>query len=155
MEVQSKLRQGTSIKLAFTKVAAPSWIAQEIYVTPNSIILMLDDDDSIHAAWNLRFTSLRASYPTLRLHHFIQGQEVLDYLLTIRQEERKHVVFLSDYELLHQNRNGLQLIEASKIKGAMLVTSYYSNQKIREEADRLKIKVLPKQMASVIPIYIN
>jgi PAS domain S-box-containing protein len=155
MKVQSKLRQGTSIKLSFARITAPSWIAQDIHLTPHSIILILDDDESIHAAWNLRFSSLSTSNPTLHLHHFIQGQEVLNFLASLNQEERNHVVFLSDYELLHQNRNGLQIIEASEIKGAMLVTSYYSNQKIREEADRLGIKVLPKQMASVIPIYVD
>jgi len=155
MDVQSKPRQGTTIKLAFVMVAAANWIAQEIHLTPHSIIVILDDDESIHAAWNLRFSSFVTANPTLRLQHFTQGQEVLDFLATLSQEERDHVVFLSDYELLHQDRNGLQIIEASEIKGATLVTSYYSNQKIREEAGRLGVRVLPKRMASVIPVNMN
>jgi hypothetical protein len=57
--------------------------------------------------------------------------------------------------LLRQDKNGIQIIEASAIKYAMLVTSYYSNFKIIEKCDHLRVKVLPKQMASVIPIYMN
>jgi hypothetical protein len=89
------------------------------------------------------------------LHHFTQGQEALNFLAALNEEEINRVIFLSDYELLHQDRNGLQIVEASGIKRAMLVTSYYSNPKIREATDRLGIRVLPKQMASIIPIYID
>lgn len=155
MDVQSTPRQGTTIKIAFPMVAAAGWIAQDIHLIPHSIILILDDDESIHAAWNLRFTPLLTAYPALRLHHFTQGQEVLEFQATLNHEDKNRVVFLSDYELLHQNKNGLQIVEASAIKKATLVTSYYSNQKIREETNRLGIKILPKQMASVIPIFVN
>jgi signal transduction histidine kinase len=155
MDVQSTPCKGTTIKLTFTIVAAPDWIAKEIRLTPDRIIVILDDDESVHGAWNIRFTSLCTSYPTLRLYHFIQGQEILDFLTTLSQEEKNHVVFLSDYDLLHQDRNGLQIIEASGIKGATLVTSYYSNQKVRAEADRLGVRILPKLMAATIPVYMD
>lgn len=155
MEVQSTLGKGTSIELTFPRIAAAKWIAQEIHLIPDNIIVILDDDESIHTAWNLRFAPLFASYPDLQLHHFTQGQEALDFLDALNEEEIDRVIFLSDFELLHQDRNGLQIVEASGIKHAMLVTSYYSNPKIREATDRLGIKVLPKQMASIIPIYID
>lgn len=155
MDVQSVPRQGTAIRLTFAIVVAPGWIAQEIHLTANSIILILDDDGSIHAAWNLRFASFLTSYPNLRIHHFTQGQETLDFLAELKQKEKDNVIFLSDYELLHQNRNGLEIIEASAINHSVLVTSYYSNLNIREKTDLMGIKVLPKQMASVIPIYLS
>jgi len=56
---------------------------------------------------------------------------------------------------LRQNRNGLQIIEASAIDHTILVTSYYSNPKVQEEASHLRVKILPKQMASVVPIYMD
>jgi len=91
----------------------------------------------------------------LRLHHFKQGQQVLDFLDKLTSQEKDRVLFLSDYELLRQDKNGLQIIEASQIKGATLVTSYYANPKIGEAATQLNVKILPKQMASVIPIKVN
>jgi hypothetical protein len=65
------------------------------------------------------------------------------------------VVFLSDYELLRQNKNGLQIIEESGIKNTILVTSYYANSSIRDRAVKLGVRILPKQLASTVPIDIN
>jgi hypothetical protein len=64
-------------------------------------------------------------------------------------------MLLSDYELLHQSRNGLEIIQASHIKKSILVTSHYTNPVIRDTATKLKIKILPKQMASIIPIHVE
>jgi len=156
MDVQSVSGKGTSIQLTFPRIAASSWIAQDIHLIPDNIIVILDDDESIHTAWDLRFASLLMSYPSLEIHHFTQGQAALDFLAKLSQEQKDLVVFLSDYELLQQRRNGLEVVKESGIKRARLVTSYYSNLKIREEIDRLGIKILPKQMASIIPIlFIN
>ncbi len=152
MEIRSSLGKGTSIQLFFSQIAAANWIAQELDLIPDNIIVILDDDESIHAAWNLRFEPCLISYPALQLHHFTLGQKVLDFVADLRQEEKERLLFLSDYELLHQPRNGLQIIEASGIKRSILVTSYYANLKVRDSAVNLGIRVLPKQMASVIPI---
>ncbi|MCD6027391.1 MAG: hypothetical protein K0R08_1910 [Solimicrobium sp.] len=155
MTVSSVPTEGTIIKLTFPRITAPTWIAQKIHLAPTSIIVILDDEESIHGAWNLRFSPFLRLHSTLRVLHFTQGQSALDFLETLSQEEKNRVVFLTDYELLRQDSNGLQIIEASALKYAILVTSYYSNTKIREEIDRLRIKVLPKQMASIIPIDIR
>jgi len=152
MGVQSTPDKGTLIQLTFPRVDASDWIAQEIHLTHDNIIVILDDDESIHTAWDLRFTQLLRSYPTLRIHHFTQGQDALDFVANLRQKEKDLVVFLSDYELLQQGRNGLEVVKESGIKSAILVTSYYGNPKIREKIDQLGIKMLPKQMASIIPI---
>jgi len=153
--VESELGKGTTIQLAFSRLAAPSWIAQEIHLYTDTIIVILDDDDSIHTAWDLRFTHFRAYHPNIHLQHFKQGQEALKFVHALSQRERDRMVFLSDYELLHQESNGLQVIEASGIKGAILVTSYYSHVNIRNAADQIGVKILPKQMASVIQIHVE
>jgi len=152
LEVQSELGKGTSIQITFPRIGASDWIAQDIHLIPDNIIVILDDDESIHTAWDLRFAPLLTSYPSLQIHHFTQGQETLNFLAGLSQQQKELVIFLSDYELLQQSKNGLEVVKESGIKHAMLVTSYYSNPKIREEANRLGIKILPKQMASIIPI---
>ena len=153
--VQSVSGQGTSIQLTFPKTATSSWIAKKIQLMPDNIIVILDDDESIHGAWNLRFAPFLKLHSALRLLHFTQGQETLNFLDSLTPQEKTHVVFLSDYELLRQNKNGLQIIEASEINHPILVTSYYSNPKIQTAAGQLGVKILPKQMASVIPIYMK
>ena len=155
MAVQSTLREGTSIQLTFPRVAAPSWIAQKILLTPNSIIVILDDEESMHPAWDLRLSDFLTTNPSIQLHHFTHGQKAFDFLNKLSSEEKNRVIFLSDYELMNQDRNGLQIIEASQITQAILVTSYYSNPKVREAAAKLNVSILPKQMAAVIPIEVN
>lgn len=152
MAIHSDAGKGTSIQLTFPRIAASSWIAQEIHLNPYNIIVILDDDQSIHQAWDLRFASFLESSPSLRLHHFIQGQEALDFLGELSSQEKNHVLFLSDYELLYQSRDGLQIIEISQVTSAILVTSYYSHPQVRDIATQLNVKMLPKQMAAIIPI---
>jgi hypothetical protein len=112
----------------------------------------LDDDGSIHGAWDIRFKPLLCAQPALRLYHFSHGQETLDFFSTLSPVDKEHVLFLSDYELIGQDKNGLQIIEESGIKNTILVTSYYANPQIRDKATLLGIKILPKQMASIVPI---
>lgn len=112
MSVQSALNKGTSIQLAFPRTKATDWIAQEIHLSPKNIIIILDDDESIHGAWDTRFDSFLKSHSTLHLLHFAHGQKTLDFLNNLSPHLKKQVVFLSDYELLKQNRNGLEIIEA-------------------------------------------
>jgi len=152
MTVNSTPGEGATIHLTFPRIEAASWIAQTIQLEPGSSIVILDDEESIHGAWDTRFASYLKLYPGLNVHHFKQGHEVVDFFSTINPKEKSRVVFLSDYELLRQAKNGLQIIEESGIKNSTLVTSYYTNYQIRDKAIELGVKILPKQMASIVPI---
>ena len=89
------------------------------------------------------------------MHHFKQGQEALDFFSLLSPKDKDLVVLLSDYELLRQAKNGLQIIGESGIKNAILVTSYYANAQIRDKAMQLGVKILPKQMASIVPLELD
>jgi signal transduction histidine kinase len=154
LAVQSELDQGTTLTLTFPRVAAARWIAQGMYLTPNHTIVILDDEQSIHDAWNMHFAPLLSTYPKLRLRHFTQGHKALSFINGLARSKKDNVMLLSDYELLHQPRNGIEIIQASKIKQSILVTSHYTNPTVRDTATKLKIKILPKQMASIIPIHV-
>jgi anti-sigma regulatory factor (Ser/Thr protein kinase) len=152
MTVHSVQNEGTTIQLTFSRIDAASWIAQEIQLEPNNIVVVLDDEESIHGAWDTRFATYLKLHPRLTVHHFKQGQDALDFFSDLNPKDKAGIVFLSDYELLRQAKNGLQIIEESGIKNATLVTSYYANAQIRDKAMRLGVKILPKQMASIVPI---
>jgi PAS domain S-box-containing protein len=155
IDVDSILGKGTTIQLTFPRVDAVTWIAQTIHIALNSIVVILDDEDSIHGDWDTRFAFCLKSYPNLNVHHFTQGQEVLNFFSDLSRRERKRVVYLSDYELLHQNKNGLQIIEESGIKNATLVTSYDPNSSLRDKVVSLGLKILPKHMATSVPIKVD
>ena len=155
MIVNSTPGEGTTIQLTFPRIDATSWIAQTIHLMLNSIVVILDDEESIHGAWDTRFALYLRLYPTLNVNHFKQGQEALYFFSALNPKDKNRVVFLSDYELLRQAKNGLQIIEESGIKNTTLVTSYYANAQIRDKAIQLNVKILPKQMASIVPIEVD
>jgi PAS domain S-box-containing protein len=152
MTVDSLPSEGTTIQLSFPRVDAAIWIAQIIHLAANNIIVVLDDDESVHGAWDTRFAPYVKRYPQLTVHHFKQGKEALSFLSKLSEKDKERVVFLSDYELLRQAKTGLEIIKDSRIKNAILVTSYYTNAEIRDQAIKLGVKILPKQMASIVPI---
>ncbi len=62
---------------------------------------------------------------------------------------------LTDYELLKQELNGLHVVAKSGIKRSILVTSHYAHQIVQNQAAKTGTKILPKQLASEIPIKIS
>ncbi|MCD6026498.1 MAG: sensor histidine kinase [Solimicrobium sp.] len=152
MIVNSTLGEGTTIQLTFSRIDEPIWIAQTIHLKLNSTVVILDDEESIHGAWDTRFAWYLKTYPTLQVHHFKQGQDALNFIYLLSLKDKERIVFLSDYELLRQDKNGFQIIEESGLKNTTLVTSYYANAKVRDKAILLGVKILPKQMASIVPI---
>lgn len=155
MTVLSDAGKGTTIQLTFPRITAPIWVAQTIHIASNSIVVILDDEESIHGAWDTRFLSYLKAHRDLQVNHFKHGQDVLDFVSKSTPSDKNRIVFLSDYELLRQNKDGLQIIVESQIKNSTLVTSYYADALVRDKAMQLGVKVLPKQMASVIPIDIE
>lgn len=151
MLVESKVGIGTKTTLIFAKAASPSWIAERINLCQGDTVVILDDDDCIHDIWNERF----ASYTdTIKLKHFTLGYEAVDF---INNYPEKHKIFLlSDFELIDQELNGIQVIEKAAIqKRTILVTSHHENQEVRELATEVGIPILPKQLALEIMIEIE
>lgn len=152
LTVQSQPGQGTTFELTFAKIEKAEWIMDEIIFNSNDIVVILDDDQLIHDAWNLRLNALRNSMPDLIVRHEKQGQAVLDYLNTLSPDDRDRVYLLCDFELINQNMHGLQIIEASDLRRVVLVTSYYANPVLQKSVAQMGIKILPKQMASIVSI---
>jgi PAS domain S-box-containing protein len=155
LHIASEPGKGTNITLIFPRATAPHWIAEEITLRPNDIVVILDDDTSIHGAWRVRFDSILSQDASIQLKHFQQGREALEFIQALAPTEKESVFLLSDYELLTQELNGLHIISQSKIKRSMLVTSHYADPLIQAQAAKIDTKILPKQLASEILIKIT
>jgi PAS domain S-box-containing protein len=153
--IHSLMGKGTQVTVNFPRIDAPTWIAEKIELSPDDIVIILDDDTSIHTAWDTHFESLLRSQPGIQLRHFEQGQETVDFLNGLHPEQKSKVLLLTDYELLKQKLNGLDVVGQTGIKNSILVTSHYANQAVRAQAIKTGTKILPKQMASEVPIIIT
>ena len=155
MTFHSIMGQGTTITLTFPRIKAPAWMAEAIKLKPKDTVIVLDDDTSIHGAWDTHFQAILTETSNIQLKHYSMGQQALDFIQTLSPAEKKHLFLLTDFELLTQDLDGLTVIEKSGIARSILVTSHYTNPVVRERAAKVGSKILPKQMASEIPIQIE
>ena len=167
--IQSKEGEGTTftIKLPITK--EPDWFQSSITFSPNTHIVILDDDESIHNIWQARFYN-NLENKLVTLEHFYEPSAFREYCLTTRTcpaeakseggshtkagktSRSKHDLFLVDHELINSRETGLDLIEQLDLKDqAILVTSRYEESEIRERIRTLGIKIIPKNFAPYIP----
>lgn len=149
LKIDSKVGKGTTITLVFPKAPTASWLAEEIKLNTDDTVVILDDDASIHSAWETRFKN----HPSIKLQHFTLAEDTINFINT--SSARDKVFLLADFELLKQELNGLHVIERTVIRRSILVTSHYANQAICDLAAKTGTKILPKQLASEIPIRIE
>lgn len=146
LTIESKPGRGTTVSLAFPKTTPPSWVTNRLKLSKGDTVVILDDDTLIHESWDLRFNN----YPHLNLEHFTDGKEAISYIKNFSAKDK--LLLLSDYELLNQDINGLDVIKETKLKRAVLVTSHYADGQVQSQALKLDAKVLPKQLAAEIAI---
>lgn len=155
MQIESEVGFGTKTILTFPIVSAPNWIVENIVLHKGDTIIILDDDHSIHDAWNMRFEK----YSNLiSLKHLKKGEEVIDFINDSNDSTEKNKIFLlADFELIGQKLNGLEVIEQAAISSqqSILVTSHYNRQEVRDLAVSAGVKILPKQLAIDVPIEIK
>ena len=154
LKIVSVLGKGTQVILKFPQIKAAAWLAESIQLGGGDIIIVLDDDSSIHGAWDAQFESVLQGAPDIELKHFKEGQKTLAFINSLAMKKKQKVFLLSDYELLNQGLNGLDVIEQSGVKRSLLVTSHYAHANIQERAVSLGTKILPKQLASDISIVV-
>lgn len=147
--------EGTKITIWFPKVATPSWLSTEIKLTIDDTVLILDDDKSIHGLWTNSFKSILEDNPTLKTKHFTKGKEVVKYINKLTSEQKENTFLLTDYELIDQGINGLEVVAQTKMHRAILVTSYASSSAKQIAVTKYGIKMLPKELAAYATIKVD
>ena len=67
----------------------------------------------------------------------------------------QYIIGAAEVHLAHAEVLQVVLITLiTKVKRTALVTSHYADVKMRAEAAKMQIQVLPKQLASVVPIVV-
>lgn len=150
-DIESLESKGTTITIQFPVAEVPNWFQSTLAFINNSTVIILDDDKSIHDIWETRIQSLCKEDFHLNIIHFNQAELFLNYDHT----SLKKSFYLIDYELLGSELTGLDTIEKLNIsQHATLVTSRYEDLIIRNRCLKYGCKILPKNYAPFIPIYL-
>lgn len=144
--LESTVRKGTTVFLRLPRVQAPRWFVSEIIVYDTLPIGILDDDQSVHDAWDQRLSVVSKS---LQIHHFTQPEAFIAWY----RAASVPVQVFSDYELLGHTLTGLDVLEDLDIqKQAILVTSHYEMAEVLARCQRRNIKLLPKNLLAHVAI---
>ncbi|MCC7406054.1 MAG: hybrid sensor histidine kinase/response regulator [Bdellovibrionales bacterium] len=150
LEITSQDGVGTSIMIVLSVQPPPSWFAQSVQLSKGSTVVILDDDPTIHAAWQERMKEIAGD---LSVQHFFDPQSALSWFVQNREKLGKYCI-LSDYELRARGTSGLDVIERLGVnhQDVLLVTSAFEDKSVRSRCNGLKIKILPKPALAHTPI---
>ena len=153
LEITSTEGKGSTIKFILPLAEAPKWFAQKIDFTGKKYLVSLDDDTSIHQIWAGRLQSLSGDPLFKNIEHIkFQSGEAFEKYVYANMPQLKETLFLIDFELLNQQKTGLDLIEELGLeKYGVLVTSRYEEKNIQERAARINLQLLPKALAGLVP----
>ncbi|MDR3059881.1 MAG: hybrid sensor histidine kinase/response regulator [Prevotella sp.] len=146
--IKSTENVGTEVTLIFPESEPPVWVAGQIVLHKGETVVILDDDPSIYSFWENR---LKEYSNDIAIKYFTQGSEAIDYIKSSKQKDK--ILLLTDYELRHQDMNGIDVIERTNMqKQSIVVTSVYT-YKIKNFSEKAKfIKLVSKLYVNEIPI---
>jgi len=149
INIDSKVGEGSTITLTLPKQNPPDWFVPKLELHSDSTVVILDDDVSIHKIWEGRLEALKLK--NLKVNHFSTPSELVQW--TQSTKDKDNVVYLFDFELIGQEKTGLDLIEGLHIaKQSILVTSRYEEPEVLKKCQQHGIKMIPKPMAGFIPL---
>ncbi len=151
IRIESCVGAGTTIHLFLPRSEAPAWFVPELKLERGQDIVILDDDPSIHQVWERRLNSTSIQDDNCVLHHLFSGESLGSWINSSPERIRHGVVlYLVDYELLNEEKSGLDWIKSLGIsKQSILVTSH---GELLDEVRMNEIKIIPKEIAAFIPI---
>jgi hypothetical protein len=134
--------RGSVCSVRLPLAQAPSWFCPGIRIPSGARVLVLEKDAATINIWS-NYASLASLGLTFTLAH--RGVD-FDALVRESRENRPDLCFV-DQELGDELVNGLDLIDANRVASrSVLVTSEFENRSLRRRAERLGVRVLPKEL---------
>jgi signal transduction histidine kinase len=145
MTLSRKPDRGTLCSIRLPIGAMPAWFAAPIRIPAGARVVILEKDSEAMNVWSNYVALLmrgRASEMPFKL--LSRG---VDFDAHLRQGgDRPDLCFVSQ-ELGDELVNGLDLIAANRVAGrSILVAAEFENRALRRRADRLGVRILPKEL---------
>lgn len=145
LTLESIINVGTCVTIKLQREPSPAWFLTSIELSADDVIVILDDDPSIHYVWD---QLLLKKFPNLCLYHFYNSSKFIEWNTFNHLNNLK--VFV-DYTLHGEALNGLDVIEHLNIKNnVVLVTQHSDDPHIISRVTKLSIKILSKNMLAYI-----
>lgn len=134
--------RGSVCSVRIPLASTPSWFYSGFRILSGARVLVLEKEPETLNVWS-NYASLASVGLTFTLAH--RGVD-FDALVREGRDTRPDLCFV-DQELGDELVNGLDLIDANRVAGrSVLVTSEFENRALRKRAERLGVRVLPKEL---------
>ncbi|MBF0104824.1 MAG: HAMP domain-containing histidine kinase [Deltaproteobacteria bacterium] len=154
IEISSEVGKGTDVIITLPTYTEPKWFMPRITVSKEQLVIVLDDDESIHQVWQDRF--LEAGLAENSIEHFKTPEGIIAWFKDHGPTIRQNYICLCDYEFLGIEKTGLDVIDELKIsKNAILITSHFEEIAVQKKCEGLGVKLIPKNLAGYVPINIQ
>lgn len=156
LKVNSRVGRGTKVSLGFNLNARPEWLLGVLEIKDDSILIVVDDDPSIHQLWLKIITERNISKKNpIELICFLSPEEVPLFLKS-QNALKDSFIFLYDYSFSKHEGSGIDyILEAKILAKSYLVTSMYLDLKVQSRCNELGLRVVPKALLWHLPIAIS
>lgn len=150
-DIVSKPDLGTSFIITFPQSNKLEWVCDSIQLCYNQNIIILDDDINIHNLWDNAFNRY-VDKLNLKIFHYETVEDFNNSFNNIGNYDKENTLLLSDYDIKHENYNGIDIITQFKAKNSILVTGHFEDKEIQQQVIKLGIKMLDKSMLNYIRV---
>ncbi|OGR80542.1 MAG: hypothetical protein A2X32_00900 [Elusimicrobia bacterium GWC2_64_44] len=156
LEIGSQEGKGTTVTVKLPRAEAPADFVRGLYLVPGSPVVVLDDDSTIHHIWQGRFKDAGVlERGDIDVIHFIEPVRLRKWVAA-NPEKAARALYLFDYELIGCPDTGLSLARELRLGSkVILVTSRHEEKPVTDEAKALKIRVIPKSLAGLVPVSVR
>lgn len=151
LDIASRPGKGTAVTLSLPMAPAPAWFVPELILKPGGVVVILDDDPSIHNIWNAHLNA----YATASGIEIVHAHSPPELRRWARENSSKvaEALYLLDYELRDHPESGLDLASELGVgEKAVLVTSRYQEPEILARCQGMKARLIPKGLAGFVPL---
>ncbi len=154
-EIESQVGLGTTVIISLPQAPVPAWFISALKIVPNTAVVVLDDDTSIHQIWQNRFDRIALAESQISVIHCSTPEQLRTWIRD-NTLAAKDALYLVDFELIGFQDTGLSLVEELSLEAnSILVTSRYEDPKIMKNCTRLGVRMIPKGMAGFVPISLS
>lgn len=148
--ISSEIDVGTEITLTFPRCAAPDWFTDSLTLKKGSTILILDDDTSILEAWKQLL-----SQKAIDMKCFSDEESLSNFIESMPEQDKKNLFLISDYNISGDKSGLVVIMECGMKDRAMLVTGVINDNEMFGLAQKLGLKVLPKQFMNDLVVKVD
>jgi len=157
LEISSEVGTGTEVRFSLPRAMPPNWFPEEVRLKSNCILIIVDDDPSIHQTWKVRIADVQTKQAGIQALHFLCPREFFIWSARATEAQKKIIhYFFCDFEFRQDSMSGLDLIEKLGVhQASVLVTDRFEDQSIVDRCMNVGVQVMPKVLASSIPLIIE